>query len=128
MKKGILSSILYYNIFWVEILEDCSWFVVDYVYEDSLYYFMVCNLKFVVLVQIVEQIDDYMIKWVESFLKWVYGIVVCCKCVWVLVNFYVGLGGVDKIWDKEVKFIFEVVCIFMMIVWIIYLGEVVDLV
>ncbi|KAK4644101.1 sphinganine kinase lcb4 [Podospora bellae-mahoneyi] len=126
-KKGTPSSIPYYSILWAETSEDRSWLVVDYAHEDSPHHLVVRNLKFAVPAQTAEQTDDYMIKWVESLLKRAYGTAVRRKRAWVLVNPHAGPGGADKIWDKQVKPIFEAARIPMTIVRTTYSGEAVDL-
>ncbi|KAK4176652.1 putative phingoid long chain base kinase [Triangularia setosa] len=126
-KNGTPSSIPYYNILWAETSEDRSWLVMDYAHEDSPHHLVVRNLKFAIPAQTSEQTDNHVASWIEQLLDRAYGTAVRRKRAWVLVNPHAGPGGADKIWDKQVKPIFEAACMAMTIVRTTYSGEAVDL-
>ncbi|KAK4198350.1 putative phingoid long chain base kinase [Triangularia verruculosa] len=125
--NGTPSSIPYYNILWAQISDDRSWLVLDYAHEDSPHHLVVRSLKFAIPAQTAEQTDDQVAKWIERLLDRSYGAAARRKRAWVLVNPHAGPGGADKIWEKQVKPIFEAARMPMTIVRTTYSGEAVDL-
>ncbi|KAK0741943.1 ATP-NAD kinase-like domain-containing protein [Apiosordaria backusii] len=126
-KNDTPRSIPYYNILWAETSEDRSWLVVDYAHEDSPHHLVVRNLKFAIPAQTAEQTDDHIANWIEHLLDRAYGTAVRRKRAWVLVNPHAGPGGADKIWDHQVKPIFEAARMPMTVVRTTYSGEAGDL-
>lgn len=71
--------------------------------------------------------DDQVDPWVDRLLDRAYAGSARRKRAWVLVNPHAGPGGAEKIWDKEVKPIFEAARMPMTVVHTTYSGEAVDL-
>lgn len=70
---------------------------------------------------------DQVAPWVDRLLDRAYGSSARRKRAWVLVNPHAGPGGAEKIWEKEVKPIFEAARMPMTVVRTTYSGEAVDL-
>lgn len=126
VSTGTPNSIPYYNILWAEISEDRSWLLIDYAHEDKSHHLVVRNLK-VAIPAVPAGPQDQVSPWIELLLDRSYGTSVRRKRAWVLVNPHAGPGGAEKIWEKQVKPIFEAARMPMTIVQTTYSGEAVDL-
>ncbi|AEO55622.1 hypothetical protein MYCTH_2299645 [Thermothelomyces thermophilus ATCC 42464] len=129
--NGTPGSIPYYNILWAEITSDRRWLLIDYADETQSDCLEVRNAKFAIPEFVAEQtpaeVGDQVAPWVDRLLDRAYGSSVRQKRAWVLVNPHAGPGGADKIWEKEVKPIFEAARMPMTVVRTAYSGEAVDL-
>ncbi|KAL2177000.1 ATP-NAD kinase-like domain-containing protein [Thermothelomyces heterothallicus CBS 202.75] len=129
--NGTPGSIPYYNILWAEITSDRRWLLIDYADETQSDCLEVRNAKFAIPELVAEQtpaeVGDQVAPWVDRLLDRAYGNSVRRKRAWVLVNPHAGPGGADKIWEKEVKPIFEAARMPMTVVRTAYSGEAVNL-
>ncbi|KAL2159535.1 hypothetical protein VTH06DRAFT_2540 [Thermothelomyces fergusii] len=129
--NGTPGNIPYYNILWAEITSDRRWLVIDYAEETHPGFLEVRNAKFAIpeldSEQTSAELGDQVAPWVDNLLDRAYGRSVRRKRAWVLVNPHAGPGGADKIWEKEVKPIFEAARMPMTVVRTAYSGEAVDL-
>jgi sphingosine kinase len=129
--SGTPSSIPYYNILWAEITGDHRWLLIDYADQTHSQYLEVRNAKFAIPELAAEQtpagVGDQVAPWVERLLDRAYSGSSRRKRAWVLVNPHAGQGGADKIWEKEVKPIFEAARMPLTVVRTAYSGEAVDL-
>lgn len=129
--SGTPGSIPYYNILWAETTGDRRWLVVDYADQTDPHYVEVRHAKFAISELAVEQspagVGDQVAPWVDRLLDRAYSGSARRKRAWVLVNPHAGPGGAEKIWEKEVKPIFEAARMPMTIVRTTYSGEAVDL-
>ncbi|KAL2166575.1 hypothetical protein VTG60DRAFT_2498 [Thermothelomyces hinnuleus] len=129
--NGTPGSIPYYNILWAEITSDRRWLMIDYADETQSDCLEVRNAKFAIPELVAEQtpaeVGDQVAPWVDRLLDRAYGSSVRRKRAWVLVNPHAGPGGADKIWEKEVKPLFEAARMPMTVVRTAYSGEAVNL-
>lgn len=125
------SSIPYYNILWAEITDDQRWLVIDYAHQPRPQHVEARNEKFAIPELAVEQtpaeVGNQAARWVERLLDRAYTGSARRKRAWVLVNPHAGPGGADKIWEKQVRPIFEAARMPMTVVRTSYSGEAVDL-
>ncbi|KAK4188410.1 putative phingoid long chain base kinase [Podospora australis] len=120
------SSIPYYNILWADIADDRRWLVVDYAHEDTTHHLVARKVKFAIPEEAAGS-GDQVSAWIERLLDHSYGSSARRKRAWVLVNPHAGPGGADKIWEKQVKPIFEAARMPLTVVRTTYSGEGVDL-
>lgn len=129
--NGTPSSIPYYNILWAEVTGDGGWLLVDYADQTDPHYLQVRHAKFDISGLVVEQtpagVGDQVAPWADRLLDRAYSGSARRKRAWVLVNPHAGPGGADKIWEKDVKPIFEAARMPMTVVRTTYSGEAVDL-
>ncbi|KAL2200216.1 ATP-NAD kinase-like domain-containing protein [Corynascus similis CBS 632.67] len=129
--NGTPGSIPYYNILWAEITGDHRWLLIDYADETHSNCLEVRNAKFAIPELVAEQtpagVGDQVAPWVDRLLDRAYSGSVRHKRAWVLVNPHAGPGGADRIWEKEVKPIFEAARMPMTVVRTAYSGEAVNL-
>ncbi len=129
--NGTPGNIPFYNILWAEITGDGRWLLVDYVEQTHSHHLQVRHAKFDISGLVVEQtpagVGDQVAPWVDRLLDRAYSGSARRKRAWVLVNPHAGPGGADKIWEKDVKPIFEAARIPMTVVRTTYSGEAVDL-
>ena len=129
--NGTPGSIPYYNILWAEVTGDGRWLLVDYADQTHPHHLQVRHAKFDISGLVVEQtpagVGDQVAPWVDRLLDRAYSGSARRKRAWVLVNPHAGPGGADKIWEKDVKPIFEAARMPMTVVRTTYSGEAVDL-
>ncbi|KAK4235029.1 ATP-NAD kinase-like domain-containing protein [Achaetomium macrosporum] len=129
--NGTPSRIPYYNILWAEITGGRRWLVIDYADQTQPHFLEVRSAKFAIAELAVEQspddVGDQVSPWVERLLDCAYSGSVRRKRAWVLVNPHAGPGGADKIWEKDVRPIFEAARMPMTVVRTSYSGEAVGL-
>ncbi|KAK3292068.1 ATP-NAD kinase-like domain-containing protein [Chaetomium fimeti] len=129
--SGTPGSIPYYNILWAEIAGDHRWLVIDYAGQTSAQSLEVRSAKFAIPELVAEQtpagVGDQVAPWVDRLLDRVYDGSARRKRAWVLVNPHAGPGGAEKIWEKEVKPIFEAARMPITVVRTAYSGEAVTL-
>jgi sphingosine kinase len=129
--SGTPSRIPYYNILWAEITSDRRWLVVDYADQTRPHFLQVRCAKFAISELATDRspddVGDQADPWVERLLECAYSGSVRRKRAWVLVNPHAGPGNADKVWEKDVKPIFEAARMPMTVVRTSYSGEAVDL-
>jgi sphingosine kinase len=130
--KGTPNSIPYYNILWAEVTADRRWLNVDYADQERPHFLLVRSAKFALSELAIEgasptPIDDHTSSWVDRLLDRAYAGAARRKRAWVLVNPHAGPGGADKIWEQQVRPIFEAARMPMTVVRTTYSGEAVDL-
>ncbi|KAK4227430.1 NMDA receptor-regulated protein 1-domain-containing protein [Podospora fimiseda] len=120
----------YYNVLWAEVSEDTNWLQIDYAHQDKPHHLVVKTVKLAVSSEEQQQGEDGGLgNWVEKLLDKAYegpG-VKRRKRGWVLVNPHAGPGGAERIWEREVKPIFEAARMDLTVVRTTYSGEGVDL-
>lgn len=126
------NRIPYYNILWAEIVDDCRWLVIDYAGQTRAHHVEARRAKFAIPDQTLEQspagIVDQVASWLECLLDHAYaGGAARRKRAWVLVNPHAGPGGADKIWEKQVRPIFEAARMTLTVVRTSYSGQAVEL-
>lgn len=125
------SSIPYYDILWAEIADDGRSLLIDYAHEARPHRLEVRNAKFAIPEPAAEQapagVGDPVAPWVDRLLDRAYAGAARRKRAWVLVNPRAGPGGADKIWEKQVRPIFEAARMPMTVVRTSYSGQGVDL-
>lgn len=129
--NGTPGSIPYYNILWAKITCDRRWLLIDYADQTQPHHVKVRKARFAIPNLAVEQTpagaDDQVDPWVDRLLDRAYSGSTRGKRAWVLVNPHAGPGGAEKIWEEEVKPIFEAARMPMTVVHTTYSGEAVDL-
>ncbi|KAJ4300634.1 sphinganine kinase lcb4 [Collariella sp. IMI 366227] len=128
--KGTPGSIPYYNILWAEVTPDRSWLMIDYADQTQTNYVQVRHAKLAVPNFDVEEAagtPDLVGPWVERLLDRAYAGSARRKRAWVLVNPHAGPGGADKIWEHEVRPIFDAARMPMTVVQTTHGGQAVDL-
>ncbi|KAK0621717.1 ATP-NAD kinase-like domain-containing protein [Bombardia bombarda] len=125
------SFVAYYHILWAEVAQDGRQLVIEFAEQTRVHYLAVRSLKFAIVPLPLEQAPDGIVSdillWVERLLDRSYGSAARRKRAWVLVNPHAGQGGADKIWDKQVRPIFEAARMPMTVVRTSYSGEAVNL-
>jgi sphingosine kinase len=105
--------------------------VIDYAGQTSAQSLEVRSAKFAIPELVAEQtpagVGDQVAPWVDRLLDRVYDGSARRKRAWVLVNPHAGPGGAEKIWEKEVKPIFEAARMPITVVRTAYSGEAVTL-
>ncbi|SPQ23935.1 50888728-6bd0-4797-9734-1b005d237349 [Thermothielavioides terrestris] len=129
--RGTPSSIPYYNVLWAEITGDRRWLRIDYADQTQPHHVEVRSAKFAIPELPIEQATpgagDQVASWVEQLLDRAYRGSARCKRAWVLVNPHAGPGGADRIWQDDVRPIFEAARMPLTVVRTSYSGQAVDL-
>jgi sphingosine kinase len=129
--NGTPGSIPYYNILWAEISGDSRWLLIDYADQTHPHYLEARHAKFDISELAVGQtpagVEDQVAAWADRLLGRAYSGSIRRKRAWVLVNPHAGPGGADKIWEEEVRPIFEAARMPMTVVRTTYSGQAVDL-
>jgi sphingosine kinase len=129
--SGTPGSIPYYNILWAEVTGDHRWLLIDYAGQAGPHSLEVRSAKFAIPELVAEQtpagVGDQVAPWVGRLLDRAYDGSARRKRAWVLVNPHAGPGGAEKIWEKEVKPIFEAARMPITAVRTAYSGEAVTL-
>ncbi|KAL7628306.1 sphinganine kinase lcb4 [Parahypoxylon ruwenzoriense] len=110
-------SIPLYNVLWAEIAENSL--VVDYADPFSKKHLRTAKLTYT----LDELAPDAVNAWVEILLKGAYGTSQRRKRAKVLVNPHAGPGGADKIWEHDVKPLFDAARMSLDIVRTKFSGE-----
>ncbi|KAK1759153.1 ATP-NAD kinase-like domain-containing protein [Echria macrotheca] len=117
------NCVPYYNVLWAEVTDDQAWVRVDFAEEIQPHRLGVQNVKFPIDPSVEEAGE-----WVERLLDRAYGGAARRKRAWVVVNPHAGPGGADKIWQKQVKPIFQAARMPLTVVRTSYSGEAVEMV
>ncbi|KAL2262076.1 hypothetical protein VTK26DRAFT_2538 [Humicola hyalothermophila] len=130
--KSTPKSIPYYNILWAEITDDHKWLTIDYAGQTHPHHVEARNVKFAIPALPAEQMPGEVgglevAQWVERLLNRAYAGAARRKRAWVVVNPNAGPGGAIRIWEKQVKPIFEAARMPLTVVRTAYGGEAVDL-
>ncbi|KAK1831928.1 ATP-NAD kinase-like domain-containing protein [Podospora conica] len=123
---GTPASVPYYNILWAETSDNGRTLHVDYAEEVRSHSLGVRSVKFAISTPEQSAASDIS-QWVERLLNLSYGGAARRKRAWVLINPHAGPGGADKIWQKEVKPIFQAARMPLTVVRTAYSGEAVTL-
>ncbi|KAK3352829.1 ATP-NAD kinase-like domain-containing protein [Lasiosphaeria hispida] len=123
--NGPPSSTPYYNILWADVTEDLRYLRVDFAEEARPHRLSVRSLKFAIPPRETPRSD--IAPWVDRLMDRAYSGVARRKRAWVLVNPHAGPGGADKIWEAQVKPIFEAARMPLTVVRTTYSGEAVHL-
>ncbi|KAL1841173.1 hypothetical protein VTJ49DRAFT_7342 [Mycothermus thermophilus] len=129
--SGAPTRIPFYNILWAEIDSDGHWVHITYAAETRPHYLEPRTVR-LRIVPSIEQlargpISDRIEAWLDQLLDRAYGTSTRRKRAWVLVNPHAGPGGAEKIWEKQVKPIFEAARMPLTVVQTTHCGEAVGL-
>lgn len=116
----------YYNILWAETSDDERTLHIDYAEEIRSQFLGVRSVKFSIS-SLEPPTSSIITQWVERLLDLSYGGAARRKRAWVLINPHAGPGGADKVWQKEVKPIFQAARMPLTVVRTAYSGEAVTL-
>ncbi|KAK5652062.1 hypothetical protein OQA88_10838 [Cercophora sp. LCS_1] len=122
--NGSPVSIPFYNVLWAEVSEDGTQLRIAYADYTHPHRLEVRNVKFDIPT---DHSSPYIAEWIETLLDRSYGPAARRKRAWVLVNPHAGPGGAVKIWEKQVKPIFEAAKMPMTVIHTKYSGEAVEL-
>jgi len=122
------TSIPYYNILWADIGEDGKDLTIDFAERTRSNSLEVHSVKFAITAgEPGSATEEDIAKWNERLLDRSYGGATRRKRAWVVVNPHAGPGGADKVWQKQVKPIFQAARMPLTVVRTTYSGEAVDL-
>jgi sphingosine kinase len=121
--NGSPTSVPYYDVLWAELGDDHKHLSIDYAEQKS-NSLEARSVKFAVPE---ERSKEDITQWVELLLERSYGGAARRKRAWVLVNPHAGPGGADKVWQKQVKPIFQAARMPLTVVRTSYSGEAVKL-
>ncbi|KAI0160833.1 sphingoid long chain base kinase [Hypoxylon sp. FL1284] len=114
-------SVPLYNVLWTEVT-DAGLLTIDYALAVSKKHLEVCTLTYPI-----GDIASEVAKWSNILLMRAYGPAQRRKRAKVLVNPYSGPGGADKIWENEVKPLFEAARMSLDVVRTKFAGEAVGI-
>ncbi|KAK3389487.1 ATP-NAD kinase-like domain-containing protein [Podospora didyma] len=124
-------AIDYYNILWAEITQDRRHLSIDFAEQTRPHFLAVRNIKFAVPALSPQYspncTSEDIPPWIERLLDLSYGSAARRKRAWVLVNPHAGPGNADKVWEKEVRPIFDAARMPLTVVQTKYSGEAVSL-
>ncbi|ROW07044.1 hypothetical protein VPNG_06594 [Cytospora leucostoma] len=125
-------SIPLYDILWAELSGDGHTLTIDYAHEVSKTRRRATKLSFPTIAADPEDEDlysppDAIARWIEHLMDRSYGPASRRKRAYVLVNPHAGPGGAVKIWEEQVRPIFEAARMPMTIRHTTFSGEAVDL-
>jgi len=122
------KSIDYYNILWAEVSEDGSNLRIDFAAQPHPHSLVASSVEYAIQKDATSADSDADLKpWIERLLSRAYGPATRRKRAWVLVNPHAGPGGADKIWEKQVRPIFEAARMPLTVIRTTYSGEAVGL-
>ncbi|KAL2120121.1 hypothetical protein VTJ04DRAFT_4147 [Mycothermus thermophilus] len=133
--KSVPSSIPFYNILWAEVSADGRWVQIDYAAETKVHYLEPRTVRLAIspspaspeAAAAGNAVQDGIVSWLDRLLDRAYGNAARRKRAWVLVNPHAGPGGAVKIWEKQVKPIFEAARMPLTVVHTTHHGQAVDL-
>ncbi|KAL2267849.1 hypothetical protein VTJ83DRAFT_5126 [Remersonia thermophila] len=129
--NGAPDRIPFYNILWAEIDENGHWVNISYAAETRPRYLEPRGARLRIdpsLDQLARgPISERIEAWLEQLLDRAYGNASRRKRAWVLVNPHAGPGGAEKIWEKQVRPIFEAARMPLTVVRTTYCGQAVSL-
>ncbi|KAI1767762.1 sphingoid long chain base kinase [Hypoxylon sp. FL1150] len=115
-------SVPFYNVLWTEVTDNGS-LTIDYALAVSKKQFRVCTLTY----PLADSAAAEVVKWSNTLLMRAYGPAQRRKRAKVLVNPYSGPGGADRIWEHEVKPLFEAARMSLDVVRTKFSGEAVGI-
>jgi len=118
----------YYNVLWADVSEDGRYLRIDYAAEDRSTGLEMRHAKFDIdPPEPGPHFEGEIAQWIERLLDRSYCAATRRKRAWVLVNPHAGPGGADKVWQKQVKPIFQAARMPLTVVRTSYSGEAVEL-